>query len=85
MSKKENFFKRDFFSEKILFFAFCPLLKLFLLFWTILIVLTHPMLPFSCLITLFQEYLEEICEKRISSWKKEFSLEKIPAEKFSFF
>ena len=68
--KKENFFRRDFFPEKILFFSFCPLLMLFLLFWCILIVLTHPMLPFSCLITLFQEYLEK------NVWKENFLLEK---------
>ena len=30
--KKENFFRRDFFPEKILFFSFCPLLMLFLHF-----------------------------------------------------
>ena len=32
LRKKEKFFRRDFFPEKILFFTFCPLLMLFLLF-----------------------------------------------------
>ena len=57
--KKENFFRRDFFREKILFSVFCQLLMLFLLIQTLLKVLTLPMLPFSCLFTFFQEDLDK--------------------------
>ena len=67
--EKENFFRRDFFPEKILFSFFCQLLMLLLLLQTLLKVLTLPMLPFSCLFTFFLEDLEKIHEKRISSEK----------------
>ena len=52
---------------------------LLILFWTILIVLKHPMLLFSCLITLFQEYLEK------NMWKENFLWKKISPEKILFF
>ena len=52
---------------------------LFLLFWIILIVLTHPMLPFSCLIILLQQCLEK------NKWKENFLWKKISPKKILFF